>query len=143
MFVNSKFEKLHIGKVLLVPIADVEVFPSVTVKVHQQRRPTPVGIRNTGELTNFRKGTVAIIELEHVAHGLVVESAIDQDLVLVVVIIPRGKFNTLVGGRQHVQGDQIRQPIVVDIGNIGTHGKKGDMTGSLFNNVFKRTIPVI
>ena len=41
---------------------------------NENGRPTPIRVRNSCILTNFRECSIAIVDMQHVAHGLVVES---------------------------------------------------------------------
>ena len=53
--------------------------------------------------------------------GQVVEACVDQDLVFVIIIIARRKFDALVGRRKHVQRNQIGQQVIIDVGYVRTH----------------------
>ena len=62
-------------------VGDVDVLVAVEVKIGEQRTPAPVCAGDTRHLADVAERTIAVIQLEHVAHQLVMKSVAHLGLV--------------------------------------------------------------
>src|SRR5258708_5474590 len=62
-------------------IGDENVFVAIEVEVRYQRAPTPIRSRHVRQLPDVAERAVAVVQLEHVAHELVVEVVRHSSLV--------------------------------------------------------------
>ncbi len=115
------FDKIHVGIVAHKAIGDEEVFPAVVVVIGEEGRPAPVGVGDARQLPHLAEGAVAVVELQHVAHVLVVEAVFQVKLKLLIVVGGEEQLLAPVVLGQHVQRVDVRQPVVVNVGDVVAH----------------------
>ncbi len=127
-------QEVHVGVVAQVAVGDVEVFPAVVVEVGEQGRPTPIGVGKPGELPYFLKLPVAVVDLQHIAHILVVETQPHVQVELLVVVGGHQEFLAAVALGQHIQRQDVGPGVVVDVGYVAAHREVrgvADLAGEL------------
>ncbi len=66
----------------------------------------------------YTGGSNAVIQLQGIAHVLVIVAIVYQQVVFIIVVRTAEHFLTVVVFRQHVQHDDILQAVIVIVGNI-------------------------
>ena len=59
--------------------------------------------------------------MQHITHRLVVKPRLDKHLVLIIIIIARREFDTIVRFGLHIERYDVGQAVVVHVGGIGSH----------------------
>ena len=120
---RDKIGVIEIVRPAINAIGDEDVRMSVVVEIGAQRGPAPVGRGDTSQHADLAESPLAPVQLQRVAGklGLVAIGALEI-----------GNFRRLVGEGglrvfvllgQHVQRNDVDQPIVVDIDQIVAHGR--------------------
>ena len=74
-------------------------------------------------MSDFAERAVSVIELQRVACVLRYISQVQRALKSVIARGGHGQFLSIVVRRKHFHHDNIRQPVVIVIGHVGTHGR--------------------
>ena len=61
--------------------------------------------------------------MQHVPHLLVIIAAVEQQVILVVFVGTFKKFEPVIVFRKHVERDNFRKSVIVDVSNIISHGE--------------------
>ena len=136
-------EKIEIRVVAHVAIRDEKIVIAIEIEVGQQRRPAPVGIRNACDLSDFRESPISPIQLQHIAHILLVKPLTSEVFVKHMVLRPLQHFLPEMIFGQHIQRHDVGQRIVVYIGNVGPHGRVGRMRQKRAYGFGKRSVSVV
>ncbi len=106
----------------------IDVFISVVVVVRNEGAPAPVGRRDTGQPANFAEGPVPVIELQRIAHVLVMETQSYVFFERISIARNKEQFLPPIIGGEHVQNEDVRMPVVVDVCHVDAHRRAGDMS---------------
>ena len=143
LVVGDVVQKVAVGQVLVDAISHVEVLVAVVVHVEDERPPAPVGGLHPAEPTYLREGAVAIVALQHVAGELVVVVVLQVELVAVPVFEGGRFLQPLVGGRQHLGHEELREAIVVDVGHVRPHAGGTDALHGLGQRLAEGAVPLV
>ena len=123
--VENKNLIVPVCNVTFQSIGNINIFPSVIIKIGNKRSPAPFGFSHTGIVCYFAVGSISIIKLKRIAWILVIQAILQQQLKLIVVLIyskqlflPHRIFNC------HIYNINIFMPIVINVINIRSHGGK-------------------
>ena len=116
-------DEIEVRIVAVIAVSDEKVFPAVVIIVGQQGGPAPIGVRHTRQLTDFAERAVAIVELEHIAHVLVMKTAAHVEVMLGVVVGAQQEFLTAVVLRQHIKGHDVGPAVIIYVRDVITHRK--------------------
>ena len=97
---------------------------AVEVIVGDECAPTPIGAGHSRDEPDLAEGAVAVVEVEHVAHELMVEIAFETALIGAPRVEGRGGFEAAVSLGQHVRDVDFGEAVVVDIGHVGAHRRE-------------------
>ena len=86
---------------------------------------------HSGQLPNLLKSAVRAVELERIAHILLVVVVGQLTLMQVVRLKISGGFEAPVRIRHHIGDEDIGIAVVVEVGGIGPHGEMADMAHPL------------
>ncbi len=100
----------------------------VLVEVGKKGAPAPVGGRHPAHQRGFHKTPVRLVHVEHVPGELVIIPVVlDPHPLGLNIVVALGGFQRHFVFREHVQGNQVRPPVIVDIGRIAAHGEAAGM----------------
>src|SRR6185503_15076221 len=137
--------KIHVGRPSFYTVCYKQVLYPIIVKIGKQRAPAPVGSRYAVHQTNFAKGfTISKIFLQAVARILVLKAALHNFLfVLVVRFIAHIGFQSVFIGREHIGGNNIQLPVVIEIRHIVSHAEPAVMVKMLATRFSKSAVMVV
>ena len=120
---RDKIGVIEIVRPAINAIGDEDVRMSVVVEIGAQRGPAPVGRGDTSQHADLAESPLAPVQLQRVAGklGLVAIGALEIGNVR--RIFGKGSLRVFVLFGQHVQRNDVDQPIVVDIDQIVAHGR--------------------
>ena len=142
------FYKIQVGHVPQDAVGDKEVFPAVVVKVGEERGPAPVCIGYAGHLAYFAEhgnagGVEAVVQLEGIAHLLVMEAMFGPHSVFIVGVGTAQELLPVIVFRQHVHNSDIGQSVIVVVRDVRTHREFGNMARSFGEDLFKCAVVVV
>ncbi len=108
------------------PVRDEDVFLAVEIEIRDQRAPGPVGAGHAGHLSDVCEPAVAVVQLQHVAHELVVIALTQLGLIHVPALERRRRLEPAVVLGQHVGGVDVGPAVVVHVGDVEAHREVAD-----------------
>jgi len=108
-------------------ICNVNVVVSIQVKICQETGPTPIGISYSGHVGDLSETPIAIIDLQHIVHVIVVVAFGDHFFESVYRSHAHGRFRAHIIFRIHVEGKEVEQTVIVDVPHITSHTVEGNV----------------
>ena len=107
-------------------VRHVDVFVAVKVEIRDERAPAPVRPSHARHLADVRERAVAVVELQHVPHQLVVIPLPQLGLVDVPALEGRHRLEPVLVLRQHVGGVDVGPAVVVHVRDVEPHREVAD-----------------
>ena len=107
--------------VLGEPVRHVDVLVAVEIEIGDERAPGPVRPGHAGELPDVGERAVAVVELEHVAHELVVVPVPQLGLIDVPALERRRRLQPVFVLGEHVGRVDVRPAVVVHVRDVEPH----------------------
>ncbi len=114
----KKLKKVLIGEIFADAVTYIEIFQSIVIEVEAQSSPAPACCINPGELRNFTKCTIAIIELQTICCKLMMKVALQTGILHIVVIKLYSCLQLVITFWQHLGSEHIKQSIVINIYHV-------------------------
>ena len=110
---------IRVGELPRGTIREVGVVEAIVVKVGQLHGPRPIGVGQTGKVGRFLETCGSAVEIKGIAHVLAGTGILKKP----PAVSHRSHVHFLVevGPRGHVGNKEIEEPVVVEIGKVGTH----------------------
>ena len=122
---------------------DVDVLVAIEVEIRDEGAPTPVGARHAGHLANVAERPVAVVQLEHVAHQLIVKSVVHLGLIRIPSLERRRRSQAILVLRKHVGRVYVRPAVVVDVRDVEPHREVGEIGHLLVQLLGERAVVVV
>ena len=118
--------EIFVANIAVIAVADEQVFPSVVIKIGEERSPAPVGSCDAGHLSDFAEGGFARVssvgsQLKGIAHVLWSVTRLLNQFCFAPGEVADHLFSTLGGFRKHIHHNQIQTGVVIDIREVAAH----------------------
>ena len=118
-----------------------QIHAPVVVEVAELHRPGPVRARETDQCSRLLEARRPGVEVEGVAHVLPRLRALQEPAR--VVHVPHHQLAHEVGRRRHVRGQQIHEPVTVDVREVSAHREPGRVRQRLGHHVAEPTSALV
>ena len=134
---------VHVVRPAVDPIRDEQILASIVVEIGKERRPAPVGGEDSRQIADLAELPLAAIELERVARVLRLVARLQLQVVDVEALRVRGRLEDVLTLGQHVERDDVRASIVVEVRGIDAHGKSARVSRRLRYRLGKSPVAVV
>ena len=124
-------------------VGDVDVLVAIEVEIRDERAPAPVGARDAGHLPDVAERSVAVVQLQHVAHQLVMKAVLHFGLVRAPSLERRRRAQAILVLRQHVRRIDVRPAVVVYVRDVQPHREIGEIGHLLVQLLGERAVVVV
>ena len=127
-------QEVGIEDVMVIARAHDEVLEPVQIDIHEDGAPRPIRGADSGHLGDLRVSAIAATHKEGVARHLrskrgIMRRPIEGGEVIGTLALTGGRI-----GREHVHHHEVIDAIPVDVGEIHTHGRHGNLPDGLGQN---------
>ncbi len=124
-------------------VRDVDILVTVQIVVRDQRAPAPVRPRHAGHLADLAERPVAVVQLEHVAHELVVIVVLQLGLVGIPCVERGRHLEPVLVLRQHVEHVDVGPAVVVDVRGVEPHRREADGRHLRLERLGERSVAIV
>ena len=119
------------------PVGDKNIIQTIVVHIKNQPGPAPIGGFNSTEIGYLRKAAVSVVQLKGVLNVLLREVFTLLQFKNVIAFKLHHRLDSFFCLGQHIGNENVVLPIVVDVGNIDSHGRKTQV-GSVILDFFRK-----
>ncbi len=131
------------GQIPRHAVGYMDVLVAILIEIGDQRTPAPVRRGDAGQLADVAERSIPVVEMEHVAHELVVIIVLELGLVNVPALERGHRLEAVVVLRQHVGDEDVRPAVVVDVGDVEPHREIAEIRHLPVEHLGKGPITVV